>query len=47
MNRTDSRLRGLLATLTLVAFVVGVPVVLIAIDALLIAATQARGTTGG
>ena len=34
MNRTDSRLRGLLATLTLVAFVVGVPVVLIAIDAL-------------
>lgn len=34
MNKTDSRLRGLLATLTLVAFVVGVPVVLIAIDAL-------------
>lgn len=34
MNTTDSRLRGLLATLTLVAFVVGVPVVLIAIDAL-------------
>lgn len=34
MNKTDSRLRGLLATLTLVGFVVGVPVVLIAIDAL-------------
>ena len=34
MNNTDSRLRGLLATLTLVAFVVGVPVVLISIDAL-------------
>ncbi|WP_408895650.1 LysM peptidoglycan-binding domain-containing protein [Nocardioides sp. R1-1] len=34
MNKTDSRLRGLLATLTLVAFVVGVPVVLISIDAL-------------
>ncbi|MEQ7845819.1 LysM peptidoglycan-binding domain-containing protein [Nocardioides kribbensis] len=34
MNNTGSRLRGLLATLTLVAFVVGVPVVLIAIDAL-------------
>lgn len=34
MNRTDSRLRGLLATLTLVAFMVGVPVVLIAIDAI-------------
>jgi LysM repeat protein len=34
MNKTESRLRGLLATLTLVAFVVGVPVVLIAIDAL-------------
>lgn len=34
MNRTDSRLRGLLATLTLVAFVVGVPVVLTAIHAL-------------
>lgn len=34
MNRTDFRLRGLLATLTLVAFVIGVPVVLIAIDAL-------------
>lgn len=33
MNKTDSRLRGLLATLALVAFVVGVPVVLIAIDA--------------
>ncbi|WP_030485701.1 LysM peptidoglycan-binding domain-containing protein [Nocardioides aequoreus] len=34
MNRTDSRLRGLLATLTLVGFMVGVPVVLIVIDAL-------------
>jgi LysM repeat protein len=34
MNKTDSRLRGLLATLALVGFVVGVPVVLIAIDAL-------------
>ena len=34
MNKTDSRLRGLLATLTLVCFVVGVPVVLIAIDAI-------------
>ena len=34
MNRTDSRVRGLLATLALVAFMVGVPVVLIAIDAL-------------
>ncbi|RYP84351.1 LysM peptidoglycan-binding domain-containing protein [Nocardioides guangzhouensis] len=34
MNKTDSRLRGLLATITLVAFVVGVPVVLISIDAL-------------
>lgn len=34
MNSTDSRLRGLLATLTLVAFMGGVPVVLIVIDAL-------------
>lgn len=34
MKNTGSRLRGLLATLTLVAFVVGVPVVLISIDAL-------------
>src|SRR6478609_2870928 len=34
MNRTDFRLRGLLATLTLVAFVIGVPGVLVAIDAL-------------
>lgn len=34
MNKTDSRLRGLLATLTLVGFMVGVPVVLIVIDAL-------------
>jgi LysM repeat protein len=34
MNRTDSRLRGLVATLALVGFMVGVPVVLIAIDAL-------------
>lgn len=34
MNKTDSRLRGLLATLTLVCFVVGVPVVLMAIDAI-------------
>ena len=34
MNKTDSRLRGLQATLTLVCFVVGVPVVLIAIDAI-------------
>ena len=34
MNKTDSRLRGLLATLALVGFMVGVPVVLIAIDAL-------------
>ena len=34
MNKTDSRLRGLLATLTLVVFMGGVPVVLIVIDAL-------------
>lgn len=34
MNDTGSRLRGLLATLTLVCFVVGAPVVLIAIDAI-------------
>lgn len=34
MNKTNSRLRGLLATLTLVEFMVGVPVVLIVIDAL-------------
>lgn len=34
MNKTDSRLRGLLATLALVGFMVGVPVVLLAIDAL-------------
>ena len=33
MNRPNSRLRGLAATLALVAFVVGVPVVLVAIDA--------------
>jgi LysM repeat protein len=33
MNQTDSRLRGFLATLTLVGFMVGVPVVLIVIDA--------------
>ena len=34
MNRASSRLRGLFATLALVGFVVGVPVVLVAIDAL-------------
>lgn len=34
MNRANSRLRGLLATLALVGFVVGVPVVLVVIDAL-------------
>lgn len=34
MNNTSSRLRGLLATLALVGFVIGVPVVLISIDAL-------------
>lgn len=34
MNRANSRLRGLLATLALVAFMIGVPVVLAAIDAL-------------
>jgi LysM repeat protein len=34
MNKTDSRLRGLLASLALVGFMVGVPVVLIVIDAL-------------
>ena len=34
MNRANSRLRGLLATLALVGFMVGVPVVLVAIDAL-------------
>lgn len=34
MNRASSRLRGLFATLALVAFVVGVPVMLVAIDAL-------------
>ena len=34
MNRTNSWLRGLLATLALVGFMVGVPVVLIVIDAL-------------
>ena len=33
MNRANSRLRGLLATLALVGFMVGVPVVLVAIDA--------------
>ena len=34
MNRANSRVRGLLATLALVGFMVGVPVVLVAIDAL-------------
>lgn len=34
MNRANSRLRGLSATLALVGFVVGVPVVLLAIEAL-------------
>jgi LysM repeat protein len=34
MNRANSRVRGLLATLALVGFTVGVPVVLVAIDAL-------------
>ena len=34
MNSANSRLRGLLATLALVGFMVGVPVVLVAIDAL-------------
>lgn len=34
MNRANSRARGLLATLALVGFIVGVPVVLVAIDAL-------------
>jgi nucleoid-associated protein YgaU len=34
MNKTGTRLRGLLATLALVGFVAGVPAVLIAIDAL-------------
>jgi LysM repeat protein len=34
MNKANSRVRGLLATLALVGFMVGVPVVLVAIDAL-------------
>ena len=34
MNRANSRVRGLLATIALVGFMAGVPVVLIAIDAL-------------
>lgn len=34
MNRANSRVRGLLATLALVGFMVGVPVVLVSIDAL-------------
>jgi LysM repeat protein len=34
MNKANSRARGLLATLALVGFIVGVPVVLVAIDAL-------------
>src|SRR6478735_3287359 len=34
MNRANSLVRGLLATLALVGFMVGVPVVLVAIDAL-------------
>src|SRR6478672_10717133 len=34
MNRANSRVRGLLATLALVGFMGGVPVVLVAIDAL-------------
>jgi LysM repeat protein len=34
MNRANSRVRGFLATLALVAFMIGVPVLLVAIDAL-------------